>query len=103
MSSFHTKPIYPKQQNIGTVLWATVYLEMHSIEQSVINKNESKDNIMWKEVSHDEAMLKKKKEEVREKYGTWEKIITPRGRLLHAERGPGLRQWLVLTVLPSFR
>ena len=24
MSSFHTKPIYPKQQNIGTVLWATV-------------------------------------------------------------------------------
>ena len=24
MSSFQTKPIYPKQQNIGTVLWATV-------------------------------------------------------------------------------
>ena len=28
-----------------------------------------------KEVSHDEAMLKKKKEEVREKYGTWEEIV----------------------------
>ena len=27
MSSFHTKPIYPKQQNIGMVLWATVELK----------------------------------------------------------------------------
>ena len=30
MSSFHTKPIYPKQQNIGTVLWATVYKIHHT-------------------------------------------------------------------------
>ena len=32
---------------------------MRSMEQSVVNKNESVDNIMWKEVSHNEAMLEK--------------------------------------------
>ena len=32
MSSFHTKPIYPKQQNIGTVLWATVHWGYNNIQ-----------------------------------------------------------------------
>ena len=35
---------------------------MHSMEHSVVNKNESSDNIIWKEVSHNEAMIEKKKE-----------------------------------------
>ena len=33
---------------------------MRSMEQSVVNRNESNDNIMWKEASHKEAMLEKK-------------------------------------------
>ena len=37
MSSFHTKPIYPKQQNIGTVLWATVDIWFHFIQWIVKN------------------------------------------------------------------
>ena len=41
---------------------------MHSMEQSIVNKNESSDNIMWKEASHNEAMLKKKKEKVGKRY-----------------------------------
>ena len=36
-----------------------IYLEMRSMEQSVVNKNESVDNIMWKEVGYNEAMLQK--------------------------------------------
>ena len=34
MSSFHTKPIYPKQQNIGMVLWATVCIIKTKSRQS---------------------------------------------------------------------
>ena len=47
---------------------------MHSIKQSVINKDESNDSIMWKDMSYNEAMLEKWKEEVGEKYSTWEKL-----------------------------
>ena len=48
---------------------------MRSMEQSVVNKNESSDNIIWKEVSHNKAMLEKKKEEV-SKDIVHEKIVT---------------------------
>ena len=47
---------------------------MHSMEQSVVNRNESNDNIMWKGASHKEAMLEKKKEEVGKRYSAWEKL-----------------------------
>ena len=37
MSFFHTKPIYPKQQNIGMVLWATVSQKWSTEELNLIN------------------------------------------------------------------
>ena len=45
---------------------------MCSIKQSIVNKNESSDNTMWKEVSYDKAMLEKKWE----KDIVHEKIVT---------------------------
>ena len=43
MSTFHTKPIYPKQQNIGTVLWATV--ELSEMSEGTVGTEDTTDAV----------------------------------------------------------